>query len=270
VPFVIPIGVGLAAAMALLVALSLQLGYRQVFYELLLDFAERLESVSIGVWRASGHPLAPVGRLVRWLAIKVDEGLSFVVLAFESPFVWLLNQVARVLENVGDELGSLAEDVAQALDRVRRIAVPAAITAATLPILLPLKALQATVRYMSSTALPALGHAIDVAGDRIGRLERAAAGQLGRLGRLERLSVGLAASGVALWALSRVGLSWLRCRNVTRLGKQACRTDPDLLEALIADTLLVFGAFSLVEFAREMQRVTPEVADAVRTVTRVA
>src|SRR5437764_1465863 len=56
--------------------------------------------------------------------------------------------------------------------------------------------------------------------------------------------------------------------NVYKVGKRACGMNPDLLESLLADTLLIAGTVSLVEFARGMQDVTEEVTPLIRTFWR--
>lgn len=69
-------------------------------------------------------------------------------------------------------------------------------------------------------------------------------------------AVGGAALGALAFALSKLGVSWARCNNVGRVGKNLCGMDQSLLEALLADSLLVLGTLSLAEFAREMVGVT--------------
>jgi hypothetical protein len=62
----------------------------------------------------------------------------------------------------------------------------------------------------------------------------------------------------AMWAATLLGLMikalakkfpWLFCRKVTNVGKRICGLDPDLLNSLIADTLLIAGSISVVQFA---------------------
>jgi hypothetical protein len=74
----------------------------------------------------------------------------------------------------------------------------------------------------------------------------------------------LAFAGAVALALSRLKIGWLRCGNVSRVGKNICGMDGALLEALLADSLLIAGSLSLVEFAREMVGVTDT---AVRPIT---
>jgi len=66
--------------------------------------------------------------------------------------------------------------------------------------------------------------------------------------------------GLVVAALSRIGLNWTRCSNTSKYGKNLCGMDPSLVESLIADTLLVLGTVSLLEFAQGMQGLTEESA----------
>lgn len=98
----------------------------------------------------------------------------------------------------------------------------------------------------------------DLAGLR-GRV-REAEDEIGRLWeRVKGLAVpSVAAVGVAAIAsvLGRLGIGWARCSNVGKVGRNVCGMDFNLLESLLADSLLVVGSLSLVEFAHEMVGVT--------------
>jgi hypothetical protein len=109
-----------------------------------------------------------------------------------------------------------------------------------------------------------LAHSIAATFPRIGQLEREAGAASKWLRKHRWLAAysTLAALGVGI--LSRLHLGFLRCANVKRTGKAVCGLDKSLLDALLADTLLVVGTLSLVEFAKEMETVVDEVAPAVR------
>ena len=80
---------------------------------------------------------------------------------------------------------------------------------------------------------------------------------LGKWVRAHTLEAGtLAFAGAVALALGRLGIGWTRCSNVGKLGKNVCGMNPALLESLLADSLLVVGSLSLVEFAHEMVAVT--------------
>jgi len=84
------------------------------------------------------------------------------------------------------------------------------------------------------------------------------------VGRLEKTLAIAGATALVGAALARLGLGWLRCPRIAKAGKQLCGVNPNLLDSLLADTLLIAGTVSLVDFAKEMQGFTGEVADASR------
>ena len=90
-----------------------------------------------------------------------------------------------------------------------------------------------------------------------------------RLGRLaDRLKggakplVGLAATALVVGVLRRIGLNWLRCSNVKKVGRRICGLDPSTIEGLLADTLAIVGTVSLLEFIRDAQAVEGAALDA--------
>lgn len=119
-----------------------------------------------------------------------------------------------------------------------------------------------------------IAHVIDWSIPRLRARDRALSDSLGRLWhrvRAERHALGIGAfTGLLVMALGRLGLGWMRCKGFTKLGKRACGMNPSLLEALLADTLLIAGTISIVELARELQRITPTVTDAISGVIREA
>ncbi len=105
-----------------------------------------------------------------------------------------------------------------------------------------------------------LAHAVewDIPGLRA--RERSLADSVGRLWhrvRSQEKALGLGAVvALVVAALGRLGIGWVRCGNVGKVGKNVCGMNPDLLESLLADSLLIVGTLSLVEFSREMVDVT--------------
>lgn len=70
----------------------------------------------------------------------------------------------------------------------------------------------------------------------------------------------LLSSGVAALALAlgKLGLGWIRCRNVTRLGRRVCGMDSSLLDTLLLDALTVFSVVSVVEFTKDLRAIEDE------------
>jgi hypothetical protein len=74
--------------------------------------------------------------------------------------------------------------------------------------------------------------------------------------------------GLVAASVGALGLSWTRCSNSQKYGKNVCGMNPDLLESLLADTLLILGTVSLVEFAAGMQTVVEEIEKPIATFWR--
>ena len=93
---------------------------------------------------------------------------------------------------------------------------------------------------------------------RLRDLERTAENDAKRLRRLGWAGAFTGAVGLVLAALARLGLNWIRCRNVKDAGRAVCRLDTSLLNELLTDGLLFFGAVSVVEFAKELRTIEDE------------
>jgi hypothetical protein len=69
--------------------------------------------------------------------------------------------------------------------------------------------------------------------------------------------VGLVAGSV----LARMGLSWLKCGNVDKVGKRVCKLNPGILDSLLAGLVAVFGTIGLVKFAEDVSGFMDEFSD---------
>lgn len=215
---------------------------------------------------------------------------------------WFLH-ANLLVHNTYQAHGAFAETTAHAFERLRTTVIPREIKSLTGPIgkvahtaarhadtaLARERALSSSV----STAHRAqvrlnvhYTHAIDVAipgqlgriRTREGTLTRDQAALRERVGSLEDGAVdtwkwirshplagvtGLFAGAVAV-ALSRLGWGVLRCRSWQKLGRSLKCSDANVLGDLLAAATLVVGAMSLVELAREEQKVIGEAATLVR------
>lgn len=79
-----------------------------------------------------------------------------------------------------------------------------------------------------------------------------------RIRALEKLAAGGLAVGVVIAALGRLGLNFIRCRNVKKVGKSVCGFDTNLLDALLLDAVGILSIISVVEFAKELRTVESE------------
>lgn len=116
------------------------------------------------------------------------------------------------------------------------------------------------VAAKTSAVAGELEHVIEWDLPRLRARTKALEDRVGKLARSLRKEVpalaGLSFVAAVAAVLARLGLSWARCNNVGKVGKSVCGMNPNLLESLLADSLIVAGSLSLVEFAHEMVGVT--------------
>jgi hypothetical protein len=73
----------------------------------------------------------------------------------------------------------------------------------------------------------------------------------------KKLALPLGIAAVAA-ALARMGLGWIRCNKVRRIGKAACGIDDSLIDKFLLDALAIFGVVSIVEFAEGLVAIEDE------------
>lgn len=150
------------------------------------------------------------------------------------------SRVVRI-ERTIVKLPRLGKAQAQAL-------IAAAVATYVHPYLLPLRWLRAHFAALRA----AVAHPLPLP------LPRSWPNVLRRLKRLERLTAAGVAAGAVALALGRLGLGWIRCRNVTKAGKRLCGMDTALLDELLLGTVAIIGAASVVEFAKGLQAIEDE------------
>lgn len=128
----------------------------------------------------------------------------------------------------------------------------------------------------TNSRVTALEHAIAAPIPHVGVRDRApsypARREIGRLWKRvrahERLLVGGAGIALVLRAMAKLKLGWLRCSNVSKLGRRTCSLDSALLESLLSGSLILVSGVSIVELARELQGSMEFAEDAMRTFVR--
>lgn len=290
---------GLAAFAACLILLGTLFAYQNTIGALTRVLASLFLVVSIPVpFSSSIHPLKFIADGIT----AVDNGIRASLLAGIEGTKWaytnLFHLTAYAVQEVGAALHGLAADTENALGILTRHKIAALIATALIdPLALlglnaaglvklehALVAVEGRLgRYVANAQEAAeraevgLAHAIAVdlpalrrralddaeaivrpIGDEVSALGK-------RLGRVASRLNPLALTGVVAFALARLGIGWARCSNVQRVGKQMCGLDHDLLESILADTALILGTISLVEFAEGMK---PIVAELVPDVAR--
>lgn len=280
-PVVLDVGVELALIVAWLVAIGFLYLYRGSLKPFLLLFAALFDTVRIGGF---GHYARPLGAVARWLrhtADEIDRAIGLAVRATEGGVVWLWHQLAKQVTWLGRTLGGFAESVEFRFRALEASFPPAAALWLATRVAHALPAIRQSVARVENVVtarshaevarLSAYAHGEAVAWRRgIGDVRGALGRELARLRKVEKALTVAGAAALVGAALARLGLGWLRCPRVGSVGKRACGMNYDLLESLLADTLIVAGTVSLVEFAREMQAVTADAEGIIRRFWRAA
>ncbi len=267
-----PIALGMLVA--LIVCFALQNIWKATFGPFLHWLAGIGITAGHGVFRIDVHPF----RFAEQLNEGVQKFLTQGVAMAEKRFVQALTLVVEpflLIAGVTLALGLAADEGFKALWHHVTSVTPRVIHQT---IVRPVERAVKATAGISRATYNVLAHKVTALTARVEHLARATAGTIAqpfpRIGNLEREAASaakwlrkhrylagfgtLAALGVGI--LSKLGLGFLRCANFKKAGKRACGMDTSLLDALIADTLLIAGTLSLVEFAREMETVMEEVA----------
>lgn len=270
-PVVIYLGVDLALVLALVVALGFLYVYRGTFKPFLIGFAVILEVVKVGGFGHYARPFGPVASFLRDSAAKIDEGISAVARGAERGVAFMGEQIAQQIRWAGSLIGDLAETIEHRFHRLLLLFPPAAILWATVRAVQALPQLWGVAHRAAHAAAAAYTATVDAGSwvrGRFNRTERELANQAKRIRSLAHRLTKTGALAIVATALAGLGLGWLRCPRVGRLGKRACSMDADLIESLLADSLILAGSISLVQFLHELQGVTDEVVTGVRHFVR--
>lgn len=285
VPVVVAAGEGAASLFTLLlwgIALSLLIIWRHTVGALFLFVADEMDKVAVRVFGTTHHLLGPVSSALRSANHAIEVALSETATGAEKATLFLFNNAAHLLVLTGKTVWQLGYRMGEALQGLVHSTIPRLVDAGTHALSRAVHrlgqaeaAFELKVTHTVTRSVAVLDHAlahdfglarrgIDVAERDLAHVEKRVGRLTGRLSRVEKL-LGLAAfAGLLVRALDRLGLKWLRCGNVNKVGKQLCGMNPGLLESLLADALLVGGVLSLVALAEEMQTVVGDSASLVQ------
>jgi hypothetical protein len=256
-----------------------------------LSFGQMLLGIANLIDRIQVH--LPFGIHLRWHSLanafryadnRVKEALSTAIYKVGQPIAVFIDYMATVLEKPTIQLAGVVADVAHTLGTLRHDIIPRMITARIAWIPKHLRILAARILHLATHLPKAITHEVThlrhyithevthvitrIPVPRISRVEREAEAIGQRLKSLARHVAGIGALAYVAAELARLGLGWIRCSKVKRVGKTVCGLNENLLEGLLADALLVVGAISIVEFAKELQAIEGEVVSGLRGYVR--
>lgn len=265
---VAPVAIEAAIALTLVLTCLVSLGFlwvwRATLKQLLYIAADTFDRAAINVGFKTIHFLGPVSSFLRFVAERVDYLLASAVHATEGGIVFFWNLLAAQVNALAAFVGDLTETVEHALERTTTVTIPQTITNVTKTTIQRIGITRAYADRIVTRAVATVTHEVGVlrgdltaARDALGALRH-------RVAKLEHGALVAAAAGTAAFALARLGLGWIRCRNVSKVGRRVCGMDPLELEALLAGSVVLFATLDIRTFAREMQDVTEEVSGLVR------
>lgn len=269
----------LLALLAFAVTLGMQKGWAasfgQLFYWLAAQI-DKLPSITV-VGRTLGF--GGVAHAIRAASDSVYHWLGQAVQHTSGPWVAFTHYMADVLAKPAQQVALATADVLHTLTILRTQVIPRMIAAkvAWIPAHLARLSSQVAslaarapvhiVKEINDVAIPKVKVVVMQAAalpfPRIGRVEREA-GALGkRIDKLARRVAPAALAAAIVATVARTSWRWVRCGKVRKVGRQVCGMDDSMLDSLLADTVLIAGTISLVEFARGLQggmdAVTPQV-----------
>jgi len=267
----------LALVASFVVLIGLQKGWSVTFGWIFRTLGDSLMVVGI----AGVHPFHKVGTWLRSLDRNVYHALGVAALGCEHAASWLWTQTANQVAWIGREIADLAHDTAQALGAVNTTIVKPAVKIIDRNSVVRIGKVSAALGLVITARLPALVRSVAALSVKVAHLTKTVAVDVGRLeakagraaadirshglrlSKLEKALSGIGAAALVGTALARLGLQWLRCPNVGRAGRAVCGMDGNLLESLLIDAAVLAVAFNIEEFARELQGVTEEAANAI-------
>lgn len=252
----------------------------------------------LGVVASAIRGIPLIGRLGSSAIHSAENAISG---ALGSAAAGLEGQIGRFFHALAREVEAIGEAlwlIAQALGHLATVGVDHVFLGHVYDLIRALQrrlaSLAATIAHLPAAVIPKVGdvarpvtryvvkrvevvsasvaHAIAVDIPNLWRRERVLTDELARLWRWARAhgkTLGeIAGVGAVAVALARLGFRWLTCRNVGRVGRQVCATDADILDQLLLDGLAIFGALSVVEFARVMRDVEGAAVDLIGGMVR--
>ena len=286
-----PALIDLGVLLALVVLVGLSFGYRYSLGALLQTLVLALNAIRLPSLLGGGRIFGVIADALDKLDHAIRHALGRGVTDMQAAWNDAVSYTAYAVGWIGKELANLTHDTAQAIEGLhvtqvtnvyKRVAPRIDYRVGAL--VAELAALKARVARVAereahwakskvivierAVAVPNVG-AIPRTIPRVGELEREAEAALRRARELARRFGPAVILGTIVAAIARLGFGWVRCAKVGRAGRQVCGMNEDLLASLLADTLLVVGTVSLLEFAREMQLVTRDAVGPIKAFWRV-
>jgi hypothetical protein len=293
-----PAVAALGVVCVLMACLLLSYAYEHTFHVLLSKVAQVFIDATWNGPFGIAIGFAFIGHALNSLDNAIRDGLYAGIQGTEWAWHQTVGQFAQLYHDLAHTVEQVSGGTLNALDWLRSNVLPEAIRLALNPVGTALAALQAQVEQLLHRTQPVVHDATKViyrdVPQALTKAEQAAiaaqvvvpaavtkviaipqagidyvgreAGALRR--RVDELAKRLAPSAlggvVAASVLGTLGLGWLKCSNVGRVGRRVCGLDSRILDGLLAGLVAVLGGIGLLWFAAEVQAVGHEFSVAVR------
>ncbi len=218
------------------------------------------------------RPFEDAAKSIRKASDNVGNAFAHLALRCENGAVWFFHQARTTIVWVGNEIASLAEDTWHGIDELVNHYIPSAVGFARHQLEHAFKGIEAGLTRLEHYATHTfkgieaglvslehrLAHRILTSLHPLEALYGRTVKQIRRLLRsisgLEKATIGVGAAALVATALSRLGLRWLKCPALGRIGRKIGCGGFSWLEAFFADTFEALLVLDLCRFALAAQK----------------
>lgn len=275
----------IGALLVFVVCYALLTAYKSTLGAVLALIADK---INVGI--LGRHPFGFLASALHDLDSYIRAGLAGAMQGAAWAWTKVLHAHAVLWHDLTSGVADLAEATEQELRHIVRHTLPAFVIAYFNPWIQIVQALRRSVAFLVAESAKAVHSITKIVTHEttkvVTHIERFVvvktrtvvhaipglhAPAIPRLGRLEREVHGIdetlkdtakkvtpaaLAAVFAASVLSKLGLTWLRCRNVNQLGRRVCSLDPRILDGLLLGLVAIFGTLDLRKFGKQVQAVT--------------
>ena len=269
----------LGTVLVFLVCLGLREGWDHTIGYGLRWIANKAEGVVIDLgWFGTYHVLGPIADAFRWIDHGISHALAVAALNTEKASAWLWHLTGRVFWWSVHETKHLALDAWHMFEHTYTVTIPDAAKWArreATAVAHRLVAKEEAARHAADAELGHLAHvaehdakvgiaqaeaALDWSEAQVGALGDYIKGLEGKVAQLaRRLSPAALVGLIGATIFNDLGLGWLRCRNVNRMGRALC----GIPEQLLKDALELIAGAVLFQSLCEVMPLVTEAVDVV-------
>lgn len=268
------VDLGVLLALALLIALSY--AYNYTLGAAIVGIAKAIGSLRLPGIVGGGRVLGFAADALEKIDHSIRHSLGVGIEAMQATWNECISYTAQAFHWIGKEIASLSHDTAQAVEGLMLGQVKPWVNRRLVAALAAVAALKARVLALERSTVAHVTRAVHVVEHKtmviaraisvpnVGAIPRA----IPKLAHLERemtalerwvkahaplLTVTAVTGLLSAVMFRRLGLSWLRCKGVGRVGRSLCGAS-GLIEALYAGAITAFAVSDLCRFAYGIER----------------